>query len=150
MYKRKGHGTTITTVMSRTVVSLLGFSCVDDADLVTAADNAYTSGKAMIEKMQSLMTDWCGGIRATGGLIAPTKTRWFLVSFFWDGLDWKYHTKDSLPGNITLPDKDRNMYNVSREESSEIFELLGLKIDLYGTSPAALINVTNVCQEFST
>ena len=61
--------------MSRTEVSLLGFAFVDDADLVTAANNVYTSGEKMIAKMQLLMTDWCGGIRATGGLIAAAKTR---------------------------------------------------------------------------
>ena len=62
MCKMKRHGTTIITAISKTVVSLVGFSYVDNADLVTAANNAYTSGEAMIKKMQSLMTDWCGGI----------------------------------------------------------------------------------------
>ena len=56
--------------MSRTEVSLLGFAFVDDADLVSAADDVHTSGEEMIAKMQLLMTDWCWGIRATGGLIA--------------------------------------------------------------------------------
>jgi len=52
----KGHGTKLTTAISRMVVSLIGFAFVDYADLVTAANNTYTSGEAMIEKMQSLMT----------------------------------------------------------------------------------------------
>ena len=42
------------------------------------------------------------------------------------------------------------MYTISREEPSEAFELLGLRIDLCGTSPAALVDVTRICQEFST
>ena len=75
----KGHGTTITTAISRPVVSLIGFTFVNDSDLVTTANNAYTSGEAIIEKMQSLMTDWYGGIQATGGLIALTKIRWFFI-----------------------------------------------------------------------
>ena len=76
----------MTPISSRTV-SLLGFAFVDDADLVTVANNAYQSGTEMIQKMQALMADWCGCIRATDGFIAPTKTRWFLVSFFWIGND---------------------------------------------------------------
>ena len=64
------------------VISLIGFTFVDDADLMTAANNAHTSGETMFEKMQSLMTNWCSEVRATGDLIAPTKTRWFLVAFF--------------------------------------------------------------------
>ena len=89
-YKRKGHNFTIITPISNRTVSLLGFSFVDDADLVTVANNDYQSGGEMIQKMQAFMTDWCGCIRVTGGLIAPTKTRWFLVSFFWNGNDWEY------------------------------------------------------------
>ena len=50
-----------------------------------ATNNAYTSGVEMIQKMQVLMTERCGCIQATSGLIAPNKTRWLLVSFFWDG-----------------------------------------------------------------
>ena len=117
---------------------------------MTAANNAHTSDKMMIEKMQSLMTDACGGIRATGGLIAPTKSRWFLVAFFWDGLDWYYKTKDSLTSNITLPDKDGNLYTVSRKEPTTAFESLGLRINLANTSSNALDDVTHICQEFST
>ena len=80
--KRNGHGTTIITAISRKIASLLGFAFVDDADLTTAASNAQTSGTEMIHRMQALMTHWCGCIRATGGYIAPVKTKWFLISFF--------------------------------------------------------------------
>ena len=54
---KKGHGTTITTPISKRIVSLLGFAFVDDAGLVTAANNAYQSGEGMIQKIQALMTD---------------------------------------------------------------------------------------------
>ena len=115
-------------------VSLLGFSFVVDADLVTAANNVYQSGTEMIQKMQALMTDWCGCICTTGGFVAPTKTRWFLVSFFLNGNNWDYETKDSLPGVITLPDKDGHLYTVNREEPTTAFESLGLRINLANTS----------------
>ena len=114
--RRKGHVTSITTPLSNTMISLLGFAFVDDADLVSVANNLYQTATDMIAKMQALMTDWCGCIRATGGFIAPAKTGWFLVSFFCNGNDYEYETKDSLPGSITLPDKDGKLYTVSREE----------------------------------
>ena len=102
---------------------------VDDTDLVTAANDTHTSGETMIEQMQALMTDWCSGIRAMGGLIVPTKTRWFAIAFWFDGVDWQYHTTTSLPGDITLLHKDGNIYTVSREEPSKAFKSLGLRID---------------------
>ena len=74
------------------------------------------------------MTEWCGWICATGGLIAPAKIRWFQVTFFLDGTNWQYKTKDSLPGDITLPDKDDNLYTVSREKPTTAFEYLRLQI----------------------
>ena len=55
-----------------------------------------------------------------------------------------------MPGNITLPDKDSNMYTVSHEEPSAVFESLGLRTNLCGTSEATLEDVTKVSQEFST
>ena len=146
--RRKGHGTTIIAPISNKTIFILGFAFVDDTDLVTAANNAYQTGTEMIGKMQALMTDWCGCIRATGGFIAPTKTRWFLVSFFWNGNDWDYKTKDSLPGAIALPDKDGQPYTVNREEPTTAFESLGLQMDLANTSSKALDDVTDECQNF--
>ena len=58
-YKWKGYSTTIRTPISKKIVSLPGFAFVDNANLVTAAKNAYTSGGEMIQKMQVLMTNWC-------------------------------------------------------------------------------------------
>ena len=63
------------------MVSLLWFAVVDNVDLVTATNNAYKAGAEIIQKMQTLITEWCDCIYATGGLITPAKTRWFLVSF---------------------------------------------------------------------
>ena len=73
-----------------------------------------------------------------------------LTVFLLGWLDWQYHTKEILPGDITLPDKDGNMYTVSREEPSASFESLGLRTNLCGTSEPALEDVTKVSYEFST
>ena len=47
-YKAKGYGMTVITVISKQTISLLGFSFVDDADLVSSAEDVYTSGTTMI------------------------------------------------------------------------------------------------------
>ena len=61
--QRKGHVPSITTPLSNTMISLLGFAFVDDADLVSVAKNLYQTATEMITKMQALVTDWCGCIR---------------------------------------------------------------------------------------
>ena len=96
------------------------------------------------------MTEWCDCVQTTGGLIVPAKTRWFMVSFFWDGTNWEYELKDSFLGDITLPDKDGNLYIISREEPTTAFESLGLRIDLANTSSNVLDDAIHICQEFST
>ena len=96
------------------------------------------------------MTDWFGCIRATGSFIAPAKTRWFLISFFWNGTNYEYETKDSLPGSITLPNKDGQLYTVNREEPTKAFKSLAFRIDLAGTLSTALDNITDECKEFAT
>ena len=104
----------------------------------------------MIQTMQALMTEWCGCICAIGALIAPAKTRWFMLSFFWNGNDWEYRTKDSLSDYIMFPDKEGNLYSVSREEPTAAFESLGLRINLANISPNALDNITLIYPEYST
>lgn len=90
--KIKGHGMTIVTAISKTVVSPLGFAFVDNGDLVSGADNAHTSGETTIEQFQDLMTCWSDGIRATGGLIVSHKK---------DGSPLLFSKKD-LTGNTKL------------------------------------------------
>ena len=122
---------------------------VDDADLTTAADNAKTSGTEMIQKMQALMTHWCGCIRATGGYSAPNKTRWFLISSYWTGSDWEYETKDSLPGEIYLKNEESNEYTVSREEPTTAFKSLGVPLDLANRSRDSFNAIVEICQTFA-
>ena len=57
--KQKGLGTTITILISKKEISLLGFAFVDGFNLVTAVNNVYTFGVEIIQKMQALMIDWC-------------------------------------------------------------------------------------------
>ena len=60
----------------------------------------------------------------------PEKTRWFLIAFFWDGLDWAYHTKESLSGDIYLPDKNSELYIVTRDEPTSAHTSLGMQFPL--------------------
>ena len=56
----------------------------------------------------------------------------FLIAFFWDGLDWAYHMKDTLPGDISLPDKNDVIYTVTKDEPVSSHMSLGVKVALKG------------------
>ena len=54
----------------------------------------------------------------------------FLLICFWNGADWEYHTKETMPGDVTLPDKDEVPYVVTREEPSSAHKSLGVTVTL--------------------
>jgi hypothetical protein len=86
----------------------------------------------MTASFHRFMNRWNRGLRATGGLIATAKTRWFLVDFKWTGLDYEYRTIADMQGNITLPDANGQEYIVAREEVYTAFESLGVWLALDG------------------
>jgi hypothetical protein len=116
----------------RKITEVLGFAFVDDADLSDCADDVNTKEEEMVKSFHRFMNRWNGGLRATGGLIAVAKTRWFLVDLKWTGLDYEYRTIADMLGNITLPDENGQEYVVSREEVSTAFESLGVWLALDG------------------
>ena len=67
----------VTAAISKEVISFMGFVFVDNTDLMTDADDVHTTVIAMIAHFQAMMICWNGGIRASGGLIAPEETWWF-------------------------------------------------------------------------
>ena len=71
MCKARGQGMNLTTPISKQEISFMGFAFVDDADLVSGAEDVNTSGATMIARFQAMITCWNGGICATGDLIAP-------------------------------------------------------------------------------
>ena len=78
---RAGHGLLAITAISLTTLSLVGFAFVNDVDLVDGAFDVDNPGEELIEGFQSAMDRWCRILRATGGMIAPDKSKWFLIDF---------------------------------------------------------------------
>ena len=149
MCERAGHGTTCIAPISGKLLKFLGFAFVDDADLSDCADNVNTTGEEMIGSFHRFMNRWNGGLRATGGLIAAAKTRWFLIDFVWTGSDYEYRTIEDMPGNITLPDENGRDYVVAREEVSTAFESLGVWLALDGNQEKEKKILTEAAQVFA-
>ena len=136
MCKAKDHGITIISSISKTVTLLIGFAFVDNAYLVSGPNDVNATGVDLIPEFQALILGCNGGIRASGGLIAPQKTHWFLIDFFCTGNNWEYHTKQTMPGGITLPDKDGVPYVVTQKEPSSAHKSLGETVTLIGDQSA--------------
>ena len=57
------------------ILSIMGLTFVDDADLAQAAFDQNTSKEEMIDKFQEFTRRWEGGMRASGGAICQNKTK---------------------------------------------------------------------------
>lgn len=61
---------------------LAGFAYVNNSDIfVCRLDQNVT---ALVDKLQSLVTNWELAAKVTGGAIAPEKCWWYLLEFDWD------------------------------------------------------------------
>jgi hypothetical protein len=79
MLRSNGLGAQFLLSVSLHTTELVGYAFVDDTDLVVLKPEM--SATEAHRSMQSSLTAWEGGIRATGGAIIPEKSHWYLVEF---------------------------------------------------------------------
>jgi hypothetical protein len=103
MLRSKGLGCEFISPFSSKVTKFVGYSFVDDTDLIVSMCDKYSSHQAMLDLQTSLDT-WEGGLKATGGALVPEKTYWYLIDFTWAAGQWSYKTISDSPGSIFAND----------------------------------------------
>ena len=74
MMRKEGFGLKDWLALSSEVLNLVCFAFVDDTDLVnTLNDNEYDLEK-LLNNTQRALDTWCGGLRAMGGDLHPSKS----------------------------------------------------------------------------
>ena len=81
---KRGFGVTFCTSLSKSLFTLLGFSYVDDCDLLQAQDNPEDTLASMKEVIQG----WSELMEVTGGEVATSKSWWYYVDYIWKGGKW--------------------------------------------------------------
>ena len=102
MMHSAGYGVSITSALTKTIISLAGFAFVDDADLFCARPTSTTTTGDLSADFQTALDRWSGGLHATGGALAPLKSFYYLLDFKWSGSSWEYASIKDLPGDFTL------------------------------------------------
>lgn len=65
--------------------------------------------------MHASIDAWEGGLRATGGALAPEKTFWYLVDYKWTPSgECLYKRYDECPANLTVRDSDHTIHTLQR------------------------------------
>jgi hypothetical protein len=88
--RRKGHGAKFRAATSKKVVERVGAAYVDDSDLITTAPTVETKAEEITEAFQTMLDDWQGYLRATGGAIEADKSFFYSIDHVWKKDKWFY------------------------------------------------------------
>jgi len=148
MMKKAGHGVSMVSALSLTLVQLVGFAFVDDTDLFCAAQTSYTAAEVLSVDFQAALHRWTGGLIATGGAIAPEKSFCYLIDFLWTGFTWEYRKLEDLPGEFTIQDRTGVTFPLQRYEVSHADKTLGVFIAMDGNKDTEIAYLTKVSATF--
>ena len=128
----------------------IGFSFVDDTDLFINTTGLDTpSWTQVCEELQSLVTQWEGGIWATGGSIVPEKSFWSLIDFTWKQGKWKYKKIKDTPWDIYVLDNHRQWTLLPRTEPNIGSKTLGVILAPDGNNKQAWESLLDMASKWN-
>ena len=107
-------------------MTFVGYAFVDDTDLGSTSSDRNATGEMVADMLQSAVTDWEGGIRATGGAIVPDKTHWYLVDFKWVRGQWHYASDTETPATLQVKDSTGTLRTLKRLAPHDAERTLGV------------------------
>ena len=102
--REAGFGAKFISAISHKLVDYVGFSFVDDTDQVQTSQFEGESMESIAAKLQDAVNLWEGGIRVSGGALAPEKSHWYAIDFRWKDGKCRLATKDETPFALYIRD----------------------------------------------
>jgi Reverse transcriptase (RNA-dependent DNA polymerase) len=127
MLRTHGYGIKITSCISGDYLHFVGYSFVDDTDLVEFAEKVTTAHE-VANAMQESIDAWEAGIRATGGAIVPEKSHWYLVTYRWQNGRWRYARKTEDRFDLTVLNEHGQRQILQRLDAMDSERTLGSRI----------------------
>ena len=107
------------------MLKLCGFAYVNDSDLIEDGATAEET----LARMQNGVNLWEELIKATGGVMAPHKSWWYLVDFIWKKGKWTF--RDAGAGkSLSAHDATGTVHNLTYLLPSEVTKILGVYMAL--------------------
>jgi hypothetical protein len=75
--RHKGHGSQFCTALSKEMFVLIGFSYVDDCDLIQTGQDAVE----VMTSMQQVVDSWTDQVEVTGGVLERSQSWYYLVDY---------------------------------------------------------------------
>jgi hypothetical protein len=111
-----GFGTFFRACISGDTIRFVGYSFMDDTDLIQSVADPDDTEEMVVDQMQWALDTWEGSLRATRGAIVPEKSFWYLIVFQWTEGKWKYKDEQMAPASLSV--KDCNGHSVQLEHLS--------------------------------
>ena len=117
---KRGFGVHFCNCLSKSLFTLLGFSYVDDCDLLQSQDDPAST----LASMQEVINGWSELMEVTGGEVAASKSWWYYVDYTWKGRKW---VATDVPDNAFLHlQTGDNRTQLQRLKCSTASEMLGI------------------------
>ena len=118
MLRQAGFGMEVITPLTDEDNTISCFVYVDDVDSIHAPIQPSITPQEIAADMQRMLDTWSGGLYATGGMIEPTKSYWYLIDFKWNirKQAWEYKSINDNPATIYLRHPGSESVPLQRKE----------------------------------
>jgi hypothetical protein len=97
---------------------------VDDTDLLQVNEAV----EEVVRYMQQKLDVWNDAIGATGGILAPSKCWWYLVTFEYIAGKWKARTPAQQDFQLWIKDESKKSVSLQKIEPNIGMKMLGVKL----------------------
>ena len=126
MVRAAGGGAVFRTAIALSCLKFIGFSFVDDADIIQTDEDVETPGELLIPEIQKAVDLYNGGLHSSGGALKMDKCEWRLVDWEETPLGWKLRAIEDMPGELLVWNFDtKARVPITRIEAWESRETLG-------------------------
>ena len=127
LLRNQGIGAAFKMSLTGKSIKILGYSFVDDTDLVVGGDDDNLED--ISEQMQQAVDLWQLGIASTGGALVPEKSFWSEVAFQWDNKgQWSYIDDNGDDSKVFMKDTDNISRELRKTKPNEAIETLGVHL----------------------
>jgi hypothetical protein len=146
--RSEGFGTFFQACITGDTVRFVGYSFVDDTDLIQTAHNHTDTEQDVALEMQRSLNTWEGAIRATGGAIVPDKSFWYLIGFKWTEGHWKNKNEEDAPAILTVHDSDGKAIQLERLPPHIARRTLGVRLAPDGNNSDEIKHLQSIAERW--
>jgi len=119
LLQQEGYGAAFKAAMSSDQKQFIGYSFVDDMDLIQTGPTIKSTTGDTLLLMQAALNVWNSSLSATGGALVPEKSFWYLIDFKWSSSCWSYMPKQTTMEPLLMNNHLGNCLQLLRLHTSE-------------------------------